>query len=794
MLDSPIIIFSIIAASLIPIKAYSFSNRKECNLEVSGKLKDEVTGEALSGATIYIKSLKQGAITDINGVFIFRGLCAGSYVFEVKYLGYKTQEYPVLLKSSQQKVLLTIHPEKMYLKGVSIEAEKPQHTIQRTEQLDEASIAQSLGKSLGESIKNLPGVNSLQSGPGISKPVIQGLHSNRVLILNNGVRQEGQQWGSEHAPEIDPFIASKITVIKGAAAVRYGSDAIGGLIIVEPPDIHRTKKLGGEINTGMMTNGRMGVASGMLEGGINKIDGLGWRVQSTYKIAGDSRAPDYYLTNTGVRELNFSAGIGYEKDESGIELFFSHFDTELGILRSAHNGNSTDFNEAIVRDEPLIIEPFSYDIEHPKQDVGHDLLKVSGFTPVGDFGKASFQYGWQYNSRKEFDRRLGDLYDVPALDLTLKTHTLDVMLDHRPIKDFIGAVGISGLYQNNRWDPETGRDPIIPWFNQYNIGVFLIERLVKDRWELETGIRYDLKYLDAKIFNRDDELINQDYYFNSFSFTVGGQYNLSPSVTVNTNLGTAWRPPHVSELFSNGVHHGTASYEMGLLIDDTTDDIYENLDEIPVPTETSYKWIMGTDIQRPKWTLSASAYYNRINDFIFLEPQVGDVIISIRGAYPLYRFKQTDARLIGADGTFTYALNDHFTYVTKASIVRARNILIDDGIIWMPPDQVENSIRYEWEPKGKIDDLHLSLGTLKVWEQTRVPEESDFADPPEGYFLVNFHLGFDLPVQDNKLSVYFNIDNLLNTSYRNYMNRMRYFADEVGRNFTLRLKYSFHNH
>src|ERR1700759_1533250 len=161
------------------------------------------------------------------------------------------------------------------------------------------------GLSWGESLKNIAGVNSLQTGPSISKPVIHGVYSNRILILNNGVRQEGQNWGNDHAPEIDPFIATKLSVIKGPASIRYGSDAIGGVVLVDPKDLRTAPGVGGEVNLVGMTNGRVGAASGMMEGG--SASGLSWRLQGTLKKAGNAQAPTYYLGNTGYNEDDYSA-------------------------------------------------------------------------------------------------------------------------------------------------------------------------------------------------------------------------------------------------------------------------------------------------------------------------------------------------------------------------------------------------------------------------------------------------------------------------------------------------------
>jgi iron complex outermembrane receptor protein len=187
-------------------------------------------------------------------------------------------------------------------------------------------------------LKGISGVQSLQTGSSISKPIIHGMHSSRVIILNQGVRQEGQQWGSEHAPEVDPFVSKNIQVIKGPAGLRYGGDAIGGLILMEPNSLPDTSGISGEAQTIFFTNGRQFVTSGMLEGGFKNVNGWGWRVQGTLKNGGNIKTANYNLANTGVEEQNFSTALGYKNQKFGTDLFISRFQSIIGIYSGSHIG------------------------------------------------------------------------------------------------------------------------------------------------------------------------------------------------------------------------------------------------------------------------------------------------------------------------------------------------------------------------------------------------------------------------------------------------------------------------
>ncbi|HYH57558.1 MAG TPA: TonB-dependent receptor plug domain-containing protein, partial [Anseongella sp.] len=257
------------------------------------------------------------------------------------------------------------------------------------------------GGTLAEMIRSVPGVTMFQTGASIAKPVVQGMHSNRILILNNGIRQEGQQWGSEHAPEIDPFTATRISVLKGAAAIRFGPDAIGGVVVVEPPEFTKAPELQGELNIAGSANGRSGVLSGTVSGGAQGLPGLGWRLQGTLKRAGNFRTADYFLENTGVKELNFSAAAGYARERLYAELYFSRFDTDLGIFAGAHIGNLSDLEARIRNGRPGTDGEFFYDIGQPRQRVFHNLLKLKGRYSFSEGTKLNVQYGLQFNRRRE---------------------------------------------------------------------------------------------------------------------------------------------------------------------------------------------------------------------------------------------------------------------------------------------------------------------------------------------------------------------------------------------------------
>ncbi|MCU0450609.1 MAG: TonB-dependent receptor, partial [Bernardetiaceae bacterium] len=452
-----------------------------CPLALRGCIHASHTHQALAGTVVGLWA--DGAahplhqtLTDTLGNFQFTQLCLGLYRISAQLLGYQPQ-WVALQLDTTLTVNLHLSEKSIELQVVTVSATRPVASpAQPQVTLEGAELARRQGGTLGQALQHLTGVNLLQTGPTIAKPIIHGLHSNRVLVLNNGIRQEGQQWGSEHAPEIDPFLAGRLTVVKGAATVRYGPDALGGVVLVEPPPLRQQPGVGGQLHLVGASNGRQGTASGRLDGHWR---GLGWRLQATGKQGGNVRTPHYYLANTGVREFNFSGAAGYKGRRAGAEVFFSRFQTRLGILASAHLGNLTDLRAALASPEPVypgrFTNEFTYELQNPQQRVVHNLLKIKANYQLTKLGKLHLQYGWQNNQRQEFDVRRGqELTNRPSLDLRLNTQTLDLWLASGRPSRWPYTVGITALFQDNRNQPGTGVRPLVPDYRAAAGGAFWV--------------------------------------------------------------------------------------------------------------------------------------------------------------------------------------------------------------------------------------------------------------------------------------------------------------------------------
>lgn len=749
-------------------------SQNDCTLTLRGKILHQENNEPIENAYVWVDELSKGAISDEKGNFRLDLLCKGTYSIKVNFMGHKEEQKTLLLEKNAS-ITFRMKENEVLLEGVEIHGHREAViTTNTVSSLTGRSLDEIRGANLGEMLKRTSGVTTFSTGANIAKPVIHGLHSNRIMILNNGIRQEGQQWGSEHAPEIDPFMADEIAVVKGAETVRFGPEAMGGVIIVNPPALPVSKGLNGEVNVIGASNGRSGTAAINLSGGSDKIKGLGYRIQSSGKYGGNIQSPDYFQFNTGIRELNFSGGVGYSSSKLGMEIFYSRFETTMGILGDAHTGNLSDLEAIIENGRPFREADFSYSIINPRQEVAHDLFKAKAHYHLNNGTKLNFQYGFQRNQRQEFDKRRGKLNDRAALDLELFSNTLDLSYDHTLYKHWNGSIGVNIIQQANNNIPGTGVTPLIPNYDMYNVGVFAIEKFTKGHLELEGGLRYDYRYIDAARFDQSQKLEEKTYTFQNFTAFLGGIYSFSENITASTNLGSAWRPPNINEQFSQGLHHGSASYEYG------------NLD---FQSEQAYKWISTFNYSAKNFNLELTGYINRINNYIYLNP-TEEQLVTLRGTFNVFRYEQTDAQLWGLDLNTNYEFHPKLEGYARGALIRARNLLQDNYLPYIPVDRIEAGLIYKIPPAGLFTQNRLSISHLAVAQQTREPD-FDFAVAPPGYHLWNADIHSQISIGKHPLDAGISVTNLFNVSYKEYMNRFRYFTHEMGRNITLRLKYKF---
>lgn len=762
--------------------AYQGISQTACNCTLKGKVISKESGEVILGSYVYLKGQKTKAQTDERGNFKIEKICPGTYLLVCEMSSFNKVETSITLKDHDdltENLSLETHDE--HLMEVMVTGKKTENTSQLKGELSAEERSQRNGLSLGEMLKGISGVQSLQTGSSISKPIIHGMHSSRVIILNQGVRQEGQQWGSEHAPEVDPFVSKNIQVIKGPAGLRYGGDAIGGLILMEPNSLPDTSGILGEAQTIFFTNGSQFVTSGMLEGGFNNVNGWGWRVQGTLKNGGNIKTAHYNLANTGVEEQNFSTALGYKNQKFGTDLFISRFHSIIGIYSGSHIGNINDLKTAIASARPFeIYTPTNFirEVERPNQDITHSLAKFRAYVNLTN-KSIRMNLAYQDNERLEFDvMRLGK--NINTLIFNLETLSSEILIDeYNSSKLWKGQFGLTFLTQGNRTSGNRVNLPtltssLLPNYYLSNLGIFALERYVNQKMEIEMGLRLDTKDIEIHrpVQNYSTNIRRDLTNYTGLSGSMGLKYHWTQNFENHLILARAFRAPSPNELFSNGVHHGAGAYEIG---------------DPFLKGETAYNISLNSLYRTEKLEVEIGLYTNTIHHFIYLKPlmEKGEpaFITTVRGSFPAFTYKQIDASFKGMDGQVSYNISEYWSLQQKTSIVRAYDELNNSYMVNIPPDRFEYLIRYQF----KKHKQYVSWGMTQISLQKRVEVNADFLPPPKGYILGQLHWGISI----NKFDFGVSVTNAFNQAYRDYLNRFRYFADDQGQNISFRASYRF---
>ncbi|MFM7078919.1 MAG: TonB-dependent receptor [Bacteroidota bacterium] len=749
----------------------ALSASAQCDIRISGIVKDADTGDPLPFSSIAIKGNPGGVSADVDGKFVMKGVCRGELVLSVSHLACERMDFRFLVVSDTLLVFELPHKHNELQEVLVVRSRRENQPLLPVSELEGRKLFEVAGKSLAEGLTSINGVQMLRTGSNIAKPMIHGLTGSRVLILNNGIRQEGQQWGNEHAPEIDPFIANRLTVVKGAASVRYGPDAIAGVVLVETPLLPFGGGLGADATIVGSSADRSTAISTTVQYSPERLRQLSFRIQGSAKRGGDVRTPNYRLMNSGTNEANFSLATGWKGEVLQVDAYYSQFNSRIGIFSGSHIGNLTDLQLAFDRDEPLEQRPFSYSIGRPYQLVQHELFKANAVVLTGDIGKLSLNFARQYNLREEYDKDFNSRSGgAPELNYEITSKSSELVWDHAPYKGFNGMVGVSFMSQGNTFE---GR-MFIPNYASNSLGFFMVEKKPLGKWVLETGVRFDNRMLD--VYMRKSGLVIQTSHdYTALSGQFGAMYNMSDSTSLRISVGSGWRPPGVNELYSNGLHHGASSVEIGNLNLEEEKSIGLNVSLLhPISKST---------------TVDLSAYYDRFDGFIYLQP-VKPATLTIRGAFPTFRYLQTDADLYGFDLMLKHSVSKSLSINTSASLVRAYNKSRGGWISQMPADRIAIGADWNRSSSNGLRNWSLGFDVQQVFKQTRGVGD-DYVGAPGSYALISVEAGCDLIVKGHTIQFSLAMDTALDHAYRDYLNRYRYFADEVGRNLTLRVRKTF---
>jgi iron complex outermembrane recepter protein len=782
---------SILFAIILFITSASIAQQK---IQLTGKVTDANTNMALAGATIVLTDLRLTAIADSAGNYLFHNVPSGHTMIEVSYVGYSTIVDHVAISGTSATKNFSLTPSIIENEGVTVTAVASATSVRSApiviSKITRAELLARPSTNLIDALSHVPGVNQVTTGPAVSKPSIRGLGYNRLVVINDGIRQEGQQWGDEHGIEIDENSVSRVEIVKGPASLIYGSDAIAGVIniITTIPVPANTVK--GSILTSYQTNNRQRSLYGNIGGNRN---GFNWNMWGDYKAAADYRNKyDGRVFNSKFNEGNFGGYVGVNSSWGFSHLIMSSFNQKLGIIEGERNADGSfikplpggvdgtptegDFNSTT----PFI----------PYQQIRHLKITSDNSFKAGT-GKITLNLGWQRNQRTEFGN--SDNPSEKGLYFDLGTINYNVAYHLAEKNRWVTSIGVNGMQQTNK---NKGSEVLIPEYSLFDIGAFIYTQKKLDKIALSGGVRFDNRSVNSKKFFEGTDLKFNNFTknFSNFSGSAGLSYAPAKSFVLKLNLARGFRAPSIPELAANGVHEGTFRYELG---------------DQDLKSESSFQADLGIELNSDHVFFAASLFYNNINDFIFYRKLNaaggGDSLILADGVLvPAFRFSQNDATLTGAE--FRLDLHPHpidwLHWETTFSYVQGRfkeAIGGSNNVPFIPAARIISELRTTLFSKGKtLRNVSLSFEADHTFAQEKPFKGYKTETATPGYTLLNAGITANITNKEKTLvTLYLLGNNITDVAYQSHLSRLKYAETNpvtgrtgvynVGRNFMVKL-------
>ncbi|SFF98338.1 iron complex outermembrane recepter protein [Salegentibacter agarivorans] len=774
------LLFSLLFIAVSPI-IYAQNN-------FSGKVTNAETGEPVFSANVYFPELSKGAMTDLDGNFTVENIPNGKFKIIVSSVGFGTYSNELDFPETST---LSITLEKSAIEMEEVIVSTPFHQLQsenvmRVERENVAELNRKGAVTLSDGITQIAGVESLTTGVGIGKPVIRGLSSNRVLVYTQGVRLENQQYGDEHGLGISSKGIESVEIIKGPASLLYGSDAIGGVLYLNPERYAAANKTNAEADVNYFSNTQGYQGSVMAKTSGEKLKFLArgsYAAHSDYETGDGER-----VTNTRFNETDFKAGIGYQDAKFKTDLRYNFNKSNIGIPEEI-GVQSTD-------KDPLL----------PYQEIDNHILSLENKLYFSN-SSLDFKVGYQYNNRKEFEEHHhegeheeenaeeehleeNEGTDHPALEMHLETLNYNLKYNLPRTGRFETILGVQGMHQTNT---NYGEEILIPDATTTDFGFFATTHVHFDRWDFQGGLRFDTRSIDSKAVEAHEEehigdehegeeheeehdhdhetgeiaAINNSY--KSINGALGAKYNVTENLSARLNLATGFRAPNLSELTSNGSHHGTNRYEVG-------DQNLENEQNFQV--DLSLEW------RNKHFEAFVNGFHNSISDYIYLQP-TGELIDD----NPVFEYTQNNAELYGGEvGVHIHPhpldwlhLESSFETVTG----KRRN---GEYLPLIPANSLTNTLRLEFDnPEDKIYSKYSFLRLKNVFNQNNVDA---FETRTGGYGLLGAGFGGQFAINSSEMRIGISANNILNKDYISHLSRLKPDGiSNIGRNISVSVRW-----
>lgn len=760
----------------------------------SGRVTDAATNKEIAGVTIYFADIKLGASTDAKGNFEIRNVPEGKHLVELSHVGYTTLTDNIDISGDTRKEYQlaesVVENNAVIVTGVSGATQLKKAPFQ-VSVLRKQDLQQGASSNIIEALAKKPGVSSMSTGPAISKPVIRGLGYNRVLTINDGVRQEGQQWGDEHGIEVDESSVNKIEILKGPASLIYGSDAMAGVINIITNVPVESNTLKANIFSNYQTNNKARTLNGNLAGNVK---GINWNVYGSTVAAADySNKYDGKVFNSKFNQNNFGGYAGYNGNWGYTHLLFSNFNLKAGLVEGERDSAGYFIKPVAGGGEARATEADfnSTSPQVPYQHIRHFKLALDNSFKLGK-NRLSLNVGYQQNRREEFGN-VDDLQEG-ALFFDLKTITYTAQFHFKEVAGWNTSIGVNGMQQQNT---NKGVEQLIPDYDLFDIGSYLYTKKSIGKVSLSGGVRYDNRTLQVKELMDGSSVKGPafDKSFGNFSGSVGMAAELSKQLVFKLNVARGFRAPGIPELASNGAHEGTTRYEYG---------------DASLKSETSTQLDAGIDFNTEHISFGLSAYNNSFNNFIFYRKlqsvNGGDSTIDMGGSLlDAFKFDQQKATLRGLEATIDIHphpldwLHVQNTFSLVAGLLK-QPLEGAKYLPFIPAPRLITEFRGDFKaPGSNLHNFYVKFEIDNTFSQGHVFTAYNTETPTPAYTLLNAGLGAEFVSKKGVplFTLNFVGSNLADIAYQNHLSRLKYAAENlatgrtgvfnVGRNFSVKL-------
>lgn len=726
---------------------------------------DSSTLLPLPGVTVFIPEINRVVITDHEGQFSISSLPEKTLTIQFSFVGYMTviekidqAAFEKILVIQMEETTTTI--DEVVVSGAYVMSRE--NSPISIEKINRDELLKMPSPSLMTSLSRIPGINEVSLGPGIGKPVIRGLSFSRVLSVYQGARFENQQWGADHGLGLNETGISSVEIIKGPASIIYGSGAMAGVIhLIEEPDAI-VGKIEGDLHLRALSN-TLGIRS---EAGIKGAGqkGLFWSFRGAQESHADYKSGDKQtIGNSRFNTNNFKGSLGLQKEWGSTRLRYSYLNQRLGLINENDPGNLTTS-----RNDRKMQLPFQQVQDHFINSETHMFLGKD---------KIKFTMGYHWNIREEVESH----FDEVDLGLRQENFIYDVKYYKSLTSELEAIVGVQGFYLQNT-NFTHSKDILIPDAIKDDRSIYVLMNFTNPQWILQGGLRFDYRRVKADASGK--HFIDRDFVlpenpenrqlvreFEGFTASSGVTFKPSEKWRLRLNLASGFRAPDLAELFSNGPHPGTSRFEAGNADFDREQNVQADL---------------GMRFQNSNFTISADAFYNHVDRYLFFAP-TGEK----KGSLIVWRYEQDNARLFGGETYFKI----HPSVVRWLSGMTSYNLVIGkkrmDGtyLPYVPGNKLEQEINFTFKDIRSFHRPYVGLtGSLFMDQKKVAPRE----DPTDGYFLMALNFGSSILLGKQKLDAFVGISNLLDRNYLNHLSLYRPFGvSMMGRNSVLHLKMNF---